>query len=300
MNPDGGFPRVWCGLCLGLALALPLGAQQRFYVIEPDGHLHPVLKVSQNRPIIMDQQQLVAARGTRYALRKVDEYMPLLIQVGAKEAGSTSVVPLTTGPSSPARLNNEFHFSAEFKSAVRLENVFLVLALESEGQGRNLFPYEIGVLEAWTPKQVSVFVPLAQNLGAGRCSILLFVGGEEVFSSEMPAALREAMLDRMVAKRIAGVKQAGPRLMFGPAPEYPATLRQAGLKGRVVVAMRISPQGGVSDPVIEEATDPAFAEAMRAVLPSWRFVPRVENGRAVETRVKLPLAFDPTEGAPKP
>lgn len=300
MNPRRVFPRVAAGLSLGLALVMPLAAQQRLYVIEPDGHLHPVLKVSQNRPIIMDQQQLVAARGTRYALRKVDEYMPLIIQVGGKDAGSTSVVLQTTTPGAPARLNNEFHFSAEFKSAVRLENVFLVLVLESEGQGRNLFPYEIGVLEAWTPKQVSVFVPLAQNLGAGRCSILLFVGGEEVFSSEIPAALREAMLDRMVAKRIASVKQAGPRLMFGPAPEYPASLRQAGLKGRVVVAMHLSPQGGVSDPVIEEATDPAFGEAVLAVLPSWRFVPQVVNGRAVETRVKLPLAFDPADSAPQP
>lgn len=300
MNPRRVIPRVAAGLSLGLALAMPLAAQQRFYVIEPDGHLHPVLKVSQNRPIIMDQEQLVAARGTRYALRKVDEYMPLLIQVGAKEAGSTSVVPLTAGPSSPARLNNEFHFSAEFKSAVRLENVFLVLALESEGQGRNLFPYEIGVLEAWTPKRVSVFVPVAQNLGAGRCSILLFVGGEEVFSSEMPDDLREAMLNRMVAKRIAGVKQMALRPLFTPWPDYPAALREAGQKGRVVVAMRVSPQGEVSDPVIESATHPEFGEAVLAVLPRWRFVPLVENGRAVETKVKLPLAFDPTDGAQKP
>ena len=300
MNPRRVFPRVAAGLSLGLVLVMPLAAQQRLYVIEPDGHLHSVLKVSQNRPIIMDQEQLVAARGTRYALQKVDEYMPLLIQIGAKEAGSTSVVPLTAGPSSPTRLNNEFHFSAEFKSGVRLENVFLVLALETEGKGRNIFPYEIGVLEAWTPKQVSVFVPLEQSLGAGRCSILVFVGGAEVFTSEQPAVQREAMLDRMVAKRIAGVKQAGPRLLFGPAPEYPSALRQAGQKGRVVVAMSISPQGGVSDPVIEEASDPALGEAVRAVLPLWRFVPQVEKGRAVATRVKLPLAFDPTDGAPQP
>ena len=299
MSPGGRFPRVLSGLCLGLVLVMPLMAQQRLSVLEPDGKYHPVLKVSQHRPFILDQEKLVAATGTRYALQKVEEFMPLYLEVLAKDVGTTAVVPLTTGPSTPARFNNEFHFRAEFKSTVRLDDVFLVLALESDGQGRNIFPYEIGVLEAWTPKQISVFVPLEKNLGAGRCSILLFVGGAEVFTSEQPAVLREALLNRMVAKRIAGVQQAGPRPLFGPAPEYPAALRQAGLKGKVVVAMYISPQGGVSDPVIEEASDPAFGEAVLAVLPQWRFVPKVENGRAVETKVKLPLAFDPTEGGPK-
>lgn len=300
MNPRRVIPRAAAGLCLGLALVMPLAAQQRLYVLEPDGKYYPVLRVSQNRPIILDQEKLVAAKGTRYALRKVEEFMPLYIEVLAKDIGTSALVPLTAGPAMPARLNNEFHFSAEFKSAVRLDDVFLVLALETANLGRNIFAYEVGVLEAWTPKQVSVFVPLEQNLGAGRCSIMLFVGGAEVFTSEQPAVLREAMLNRMVAKRIAGVKQAGPRPLFGPAPEYPAALRQAGRKGKVVVAMRISPQGGVSDPVIEEASDPAFGEAVLAVLPQWRFVPQVENGRAVETKVKLPLAFDPIDGAQKP
>lgn len=300
MNPRRVIPRVAAGLSLGLALAMPVVAQQRLSVLEPDGKYHPVLKVSQNRPIILDQEKLVAATGTRYALQKVEEFMPLYIEVLAKDIGTSALVPLTVGPSMPTRLNEEFHFSAEFKSAVRLDDVFLVLALETANRGRNLFAYEIGGLEAWTPKLVSVFVPLEQNLGAGRCSIMLFVGGAEVFTSEQPAVLREAMLDRMVKKRIAGVKQAGPRLLFGPAPEYPTALRQAGLKGRVVVAMRISPQGGVSDPVIEEASDPALGQAVLAVLPQWRFVPQVEKGRAVETRVKLPLAFDPTDGAQKP
>jgi TonB family protein len=300
MNPRRVFPRVAAGLFLGLVLGMPLAAQQRLSVLEPDGKYHPVLKVSQDRPIILDQEKLVAATGTRYALQKVDEYMPLYIEVRAKDIGTSALEPLSAGPAMPTRLNHEFHFSAEFKSAVRLDDVFLVLALETEGQGRNIFPYEIGVLEAWTPRQVSVFVPLEQGLGAGRCSLLLFVGGAEVFTSEQPDVLREAMLDRMVARRIAGVKQAGPRLLFGPAPEYPAALRQAGRKGSVVAAMRVSPQGGVSAPVIEEASDPALGAAVLAVLPRWRFVPRVEKGRAVETRIKLPLAFDPADGVQKP
>jgi TonB family protein len=299
MNPGGGILRAVAGLMLGLALVATLAAQQRLYVLEPDGNYHPVVKVRGNRPYFFDQDKLVAAGGTRFALRKVEEFLPIFIQVLSKEAGSSQLL-VTSGASIPSSLNNEFHFSAKFESASRLEEVFLVLEMESTGRGRSIFVYEVGVLEAWKPKPVSVVVPLDQPLGDGKLNILLFTEGAEVFSSEQSAAFREAMLDRMVAKRIAGVEKAGPRPFFGPAPNYPATLRKSGLKGMVTVAMRVSPQGGVLDPVIESATDPAFGEAVLAVLPQWRFLPQVENGRAVETKVKLPLAFDLPASAQKP
>ncbi len=297
MNPGGAIPRVLAGLALGLVLVVtPLVAQQRLYILEPDGNYHPVLKVSRDRPFVMEQGKLVAASGTRFALRKVEEYLPVFIQVLSKEAGTTALVPWTPVPT---QLNNEFHFSAIFESGFRLEDVFLVLALETSGAGRNIFVYEIGLLEAWTPKPITVDLPLEQSLGPGKFKLLLFTGGAEVFSSEQPAAYREERLDRMVEKRIAGVQQTGPRPFFGLGPQYPAVFRQTGLKGEVVVAMRISPRGVVLDPVVESATHPAFGEAALEVIGQWRFLPQVADGRAVESKIKLPLAFDPPDDAPK-
>ena len=300
MYQGGTIPRVLAGLSLCLALVAPLVAQQMLYVLESDGYYYPVVKASQDRPFVMKQGKLEAARGTRFALRRVEEYLPVYIKVLSKEAGSTGLVPLTSGPSVPFQLNNEFYFNATFESASRLEDVFLVLALESSDMGRNIFTYEVGLLEAGTPKQISVFVPLEQKLGQGKLNLFLFSGGAEVFSSEQPATLREEMLDRMIAKRIAGVQQMGPRPFFGLGPDYPDALRQTGLRGEVMVTMRISPRGVVLDPVVERATHPAFGEAALAVLPLWRFVPRIEGGRAVESMVKLPFVFDPPEMADVP
>jgi len=284
-------------LLTGLALLGPLAAQTRLYVQEQDGNYHPVFKVSGDRPYIMDQGKLTPARGERYALRKVEEYQPLFITVHGKEAGASALIPLSTPAAGPALLNNEFHFSAKFESSYPLEDVFLVLELESSNMGRNIFAYGIGSLAAWTPKQVTVDLPLEHNLGPGQCKLHVFVGGAEVLSSDQPEAYRREQLDRMIARRIAGVPQAGPAPFFGLAPAYPAELRATGLKGEAVVLMRITPQGMVLDPVVKSATHPAFGTAALAVVPQWRFLPRVQDGRAVETRIGLPIEFAPPAAA---
>jgi TonB family protein len=280
-------------LGLGLALLAPLAAQHRLYVMEPDGHYHAVLKATRDRPIIMDQGELVAARGQRYALRPAEEYLPVFIKVLAKDAGTTGRIPGPPGPSVPTRLNSGFNFSARFESSAPLADVFLVLALDTDNLGQDYLVWEIGALEAGIPKPVSVSLPLARNPGPGTYTLLLFAGGDEVFSSEQPAARRGQLLDQMIAKRLVGVQNAGPRPFFGEAPAYPAALRPTGLKGEAVVTMRISASGRVQDPLVESATHPAFGLAALEVVPQWRFLPRVQDGLAVETRVKLPLAFDP-------
>ena len=43
----------------------------------------------------------------------------------------------------------------------------------------------------------------------------------------------------------------------------------------------------------------AFGEAALEVIGQWRFLPQVADGRAVESKIKLPLAFDPPDDAPK-
>ena len=77
------------------------------------------------------------------------------------------------------------------------------------------------------------------------------------------------------------------------AAQLAAALRKAGVKGKAVVTVRITPQGTVRDPVVESASDPAFGEAALAAVRQWRFIPRVEDGRAVEARVNMPFVFAP-------
>jgi TonB family protein len=282
-------PRVLAGLLFGLALPAPLAAQNRLYVQEPDNKFHAVFKVSGVRPYIMEQGKLVAAKGQRLALKQVEEYLPVLITVRDKDTRPTSV-SLDYGN---APTNNGVHFSAKFEAADLLTDVFIVVEVMISNVGQKVFVYEIGQLEPHTPKPFAADLALGQYMGIGQIDIHLFVGGTEVFQSEQPVAYREEQLDRMVARRIAGVQQAGPKPFYGTVPAYPAALRGTGLKGEAVVTMRLDERGRVIEPVLERATEPPFGEEALAAVRQWRFVPRVQEGRAVESKVSIPFAFDP-------
>ena len=284
---------VLSAFIFGLGLLAPLAAQQRLYVQQPDGKFHTVVKIGGIRPYIMENGRLIAAKGQRLALKEVEEYLPLFIDVRDKDTRPTNV-SLDYGN---APVNNGVHFSAKFESVDVLDDVFLVLELEISNVGKKIFAYEIGRLEARTAKSFSADLALGQYMGSGQLDLHLFVGGSEVFQSELSEAVRAAALDRMIAKRVAAASPSAPlQPFYGTAPIYPATLRKTGLKGDAVVTLRVDSRGVVVDPVVARASEPAFGEEALAAVRQWRFVPRVQDGRAVETKVSIPFAFDPPPG----
>ena len=281
------------GGVLGFTLLAPLAAQSRLYVLDSDGHYHPVFKVSGGRPYVLEADKPVPMAGDRYLLRKVEEYQPILVSVHDRKSGVfTSQLDKEEG----LRLTSEFRFRAEFQSTFPLDDVFLVLEGEFTTSGKLVFTYEIGRLEPYRLKPIEFTVPLDRSPGSGEFNLHVFVGGNEVFTSEIPADAREEALDQMVAKRIADMQQAKPRPFFVVAPEYPPDLRKSGVRGQVVVQLLITPKGAVREAVLQSATAPVFADAALAAVKQWRFLPKVEDGRAVELRVNIPLIFDPPAG----
>ena len=266
-----------------------MAAQNRLYIQEPDGKFHAVFKVDGVLPFIMENGNEVAAKGQRLALKKVEEYLPVFIAIRDKDTRPTNVsVDYAAAPA-----NNSVHFSAKFESADLLTDVFLVLEMQISNVGKKIFVYEIGQLNPRIPRSFSADLALGQYMGTGQVDLHLFVGGSEVFTSEQSVAVRGEMLDRMIAKRVAGAQQAGLKPFFGSAPAYPAALRKSGLTGEAVVSLRVTAQGTVIAPVVERASEPAFGEEALVAVRQWRFVPRVVDGRAVETKVSIPFAFDP-------
>lgn len=283
----------WCRLgAVSLILAAwpaPVAAQNRLFVQGSDENYHAVCKVTGGQPYIMENGRAVATNGDRFALKKVEEYLPVLIAVSDEQATSTSMHLASTDDYH----NNQFHYRAKFESADTQEDVFIALELEITNVGKRIYVYEIGRLEAGTPKPLDVNLPMGQYLGAGQLTIHLFVAGAEVLQSEMTEDYRQEQLDRVVAKRVATMKPAAPKPFFGSMPAYPAALRQTGLKGTAVVTMLITAQGRVRDPVVERASEPPFGQEALTAVRQWRFLPRVVDGQPVETRVSMPFAFDP-------
>ena len=85
-----------------------------------------------------------------------------------------------------------------------------------------------------------------------------------------------------------------PRLMGNaPEPKYPASLRAAGIEGRVVVQFVVDTLGRaeLGDLQVVETPHPLFVDAVRSALARYRFTIGEAAGRKVRTRVQLPFEF---------
>jgi TonB family protein len=275
---------AWSGVLAG-----PLAAQNVLYV-EYDGKPCLVQSAKGLQPCIEINGKLTSVNGHRFALKKIDEYLPVFIAVRNLNVRSTYDTVNGTG-----QMNNLMMFNASFETSYRLDDVFLLLDLDVAQAGKVFFLYEVGRLEPNDPKPLSLTVPLASPLGSGQFHFHLFVGGAEALHSEISFFEREASLDRQIAKRIAAVQDAAPKPFIGPVPEYPAALRKSHLKGQAVITIRIRANGSIADPVLKSATNPAFGTAALAAAREWRFLPRVKGGHPVESKVDMPFLFSPPE-----
>lgn len=280
-------------LLLGVAL-LVLGSRasaQSALCVEYKGKACPVLKVVHGRAFIKEGDKLVSVAPGRSVLVPQPEFLPYFVSVRNLEVKTSYLTSIQMA----GEMNNEFHFNATFESSYRMENPFLVLELDMEQGGKRVFFQEIGPLAPGHPEWVRVVVALPDRLGPGKFKLHIFSDGLEVLHSQQPEAYREGALNKMVVKRIAGVKDAPPRPLVGPVPEYPAALRKKRVEGEAVVAMRITHRGVVTDPVVQSATDPAFGEAALVAVRQWRFLPHMKDGKPVEAHAAMPFSFEPPD-----
>ena len=85
-----------------------------------------------------------------------------------------------------------------------------------------------------------------------------------------------------------------PVVTYQERPQYPFALRLSGIRGEVVVAFTVDPQGRVIQPVVIQSSHPDFeAPSIEAIL-NWTFKPGSRNGQAVYTRMEVPVIFELT------
>jgi TonB family protein len=267
-------------------LAPRLGAQSALYV-EHHNKLTLVRSAKAGRPYVEENGALVPASSRRFAVGKAEEYLPVFVAVRDLRIRTVAAESTDNG----ATFNNQFEFYGDFVSAYPLDDVFVLLDFTMPNGAKSYFLREIGSLEPnkplWRRFQIAVGGPMAD----ATYEFHLFVGGAEVLQSQQAADYREAVLARMVARRIKGRPDGPPARLTGPPPEYPPKLAPSKMTGRAVVRLRISAEGTVADPVVVSATDPAFGESAIAALRQWRFVPQIKGGQPVATTVELPFDF---------
>jgi TonB family protein len=78
-----------------------------------------------------------------------------------------------------------------------------------------------------------------------------------------------------------------------PSPEYPAALRQAGIKGVVLTQFIVNADGTVDAASLKvlKSDHPEFTESVKKTLPNLRFEPAKVEGRAVRQLMQMPFEF---------
>jgi periplasmic protein TonB len=82
-----------------------------------------------------------------------------------------------------------------------------------------------------------------------------------------------------------------PVVKFPAKPTYPFEMRRAGITGEVVLQFIVDSNGDVRDPIVVRSSQREFeASALQAIV-KWKFRPGRKGGRAVSTRMQIPLVF---------
>jgi protein TonB len=82
-----------------------------------------------------------------------------------------------------------------------------------------------------------------------------------------------------------------PEVLFAVAPVYPASLRRAGVEGRVVLLVVVDENGQVQEARVERSTRPEFEAPALEAIRKWRFRPGQKDGKPVRTFLRQPIRF---------
>lgn len=71
-------------------------------------------------------------------------------------------------------------------------------------------------------------------------------------------------------------------------------MKNAGIAGEVTVEFVVDHTGRVQNTVATKSSRREFETAAVAAVSGWKFLPRVQNGSAVDSRMTVPIVFATT------
>lgn len=86
-----------------------------------------------------------------------------------------------------------------------------------------------------------------------------------------------------------------PQAKFQAKPVYPFEMRRAGITGDVLVGFIVDSNGDVREAYAIKSTQREFEAAAIQAVSKWKFRPGKKGGRAVNTRMQVPIVFSITE-----
>jgi protein TonB len=83
-----------------------------------------------------------------------------------------------------------------------------------------------------------------------------------------------------------------PQVTYQPAPNYPFEMKRAGISGSVLVEFIVDTNGDVRNAFAVKSTNPEFEPAAVQAVSKWKFRAGRKGGRAVNSRMQVPIAFN--------
>jgi periplasmic protein TonB len=74
-------------------------------------------------------------------------------------------------------------------------------------------------------------------------------------------------------------------------PQYPFDMRKAGISGQVLVEFIVDTSGNVQNAFAASSTQREFESSAIQAVSKWKFRPGQRGGRAVNTRMQVPIVF---------
>lgn len=81
-----------------------------------------------------------------------------------------------------------------------------------------------------------------------------------------------------------------------PPPLYPKEAAKAGIGGTVTLIVSVAVDGSASDVRVEKPSPDPRLDAMAVQQArTWRFTPKIKDGKPIASRVRVPVTFTPDE-----
>jgi TonB family protein len=90
-------------------------------------------------------------------------------------------------------------------------------------------------------------------------------------------------------------EEVPPRMLIGSRPEFPRSMKRAGVSGKVLVHVFVDENGDVIEAGIAKSTHADFEDPALRAVRQWRFRPATTNGKPVLSWAAVPVEFDLAE-----
>lgn len=111
-------------------------------------------------------------------------------------------------------------------------------------------------------------------------------------SSRLIATAQQAEIELPSPEELKQGPSIPPQILKASHPEYPITMRAAGLEARVLLEFIVDKEGQVRNPHVVRSNNPWFERPALDAILKWRFKPATVGGRLVNTRVQQEIQFN--------